>query len=914
MSNSKNKIKNPALIVMQRELKSYFSGVIAYIVIGLFLLITGFFFFSVFFLNGRAELRNYFSLLPMILSFLIPALTMRLFAEENRSGSIETLLTLPVTEFQVVLGKYLASLISTLIMLAPTLFYVVTVAIFGTPDYGPIVGGFIGAIFLCAAFTSIGCFASAITKNQIVAWITGVLICFALTMLDSISFLMPPVVVKFINYLSTSYHFDSICKGILDSRDFIYLISVIVVFFTITVLLQKKGAKWSKNLKLDFSLFAVLILLGNIVSVNSFKKIDLTEEKTFSLSNASKTLIKNIDEPLTVRVFMDKNLPSQFAQVSQYVQDILKEYKAVGNKNFNVYFMDMSKEENIQMALKYGVDQVNDQYISNNSVSFKADFRGLAILYADNIEVINPINSSAGFEYIFTNKISKMINNNDVLNNLSENDKITVTLLLTDSVKKFDSASYEQIKQVVQESFDNVNKKQLGRMNLQVKDISDSEFEENKQKYGLQEIQVPVQLQNKTETVYKLSIGMIVSKKDDFRVLPVRFVQTPFGTIQLNGLENNEELITQGILSLLSKQVSIGYITGHGEHNLDDNKDGMPLKRLLGVNYQIQNIDITKEDIPFNINSIIINGPILEFSKEDLYKIDQFVMKGGNLLVFMDSGVENPMANYGGPLFTESPCNLNTFLESYGIKCDKEYVFDKRCAVNRESQDGNSNVYYIPVVQKDSMAKKHPVTQNLSNVMMFLNGPIDVSKAMENKNLKVTKLIQTSPQAWTKKVQETPIMGEYPPTSKEQMSTQTLAVLVEGIFNSAFTKDAEGVDSLNFINSSRLPGKIMVFSSSFNTTAGCIQGNGSAPVEHILLNAADYLNGNEEMCTMRTKGMGENMLNIKSEALAVVMQYFNIIGLPILVAVVCIVILILRKKRRIRIREFYNPNDERSIK
>ena len=191
------KSKKPAFIIMNRELKSFFTGPIGYIVIGLYLLITGALFFSTFFLNNRAELRQLFGWMPVILSFVVPALTMRLFAEEKRVGSIETLMTLPVTEVDVVLGKFLASFCGTLIMIAPTLFYVVTAEVFGSPDYGPIIGGYIGAAFLCASFTAIGLFASSITKNQIIAFFTGFIICIVLTMIDSFLVFLPAPIVSF---------------------------------------------------------------------------------------------------------------------------------------------------------------------------------------------------------------------------------------------------------------------------------------------------------------------------------------------------------------------------------------------------------------------------------------------------------------------------------------------------------------------------------------------------------------------------------------------------------------------------------------------------------------------------------------------------------------------------------------------
>lgn len=235
------KSKNPAIIIMKRELKSYFSGPIAYIVSGLFLIINGFLFFSTFFLNNSANLRSFFANLPLLLSFFVPALTMRLFSEEKRIGSIETLMTLPVTEVNVVTGKYLASLISTLAMIAPSIFYVITAEIFGAPDYGPIIGGYLGAIFLSASFTAIGLFASSVTKNQIIAFFTGFIICIFMTLIDNFLVFFPAPVVTFLGFFSANQHFLAISRGIIDTRDILYFISITVLFFTITVKIQQNA-------------------------------------------------------------------------------------------------------------------------------------------------------------------------------------------------------------------------------------------------------------------------------------------------------------------------------------------------------------------------------------------------------------------------------------------------------------------------------------------------------------------------------------------------------------------------------------------------------------------------------------------------------------------------------------------------
>ena len=236
------KPQSPACIIMKRELKAYFTSPVAYLVSVLFLVVSGIFFYfgfmpfyGGFFLMDRAELRAFFSALPHILSFIIPAVTMRLFAEEKRSGSIETLMTLPVTDTDVVTGKYLASFIGSLVMLLPTLLFIIPAEVYGSPDYGPIAGGFIGAIFLCASFTAIGIFTSAITKNQIIAFLAGIAICVALTMIDFLLIFLPSGLSSFLSFISAKAHFTSIARGIIDSRDFIYFISLTALFFAATV-------------------------------------------------------------------------------------------------------------------------------------------------------------------------------------------------------------------------------------------------------------------------------------------------------------------------------------------------------------------------------------------------------------------------------------------------------------------------------------------------------------------------------------------------------------------------------------------------------------------------------------------------------------------------------------------------------
>lgn len=227
--------------IFKKEFKGFFVSPVAYIVISIFLILTGWFFFSTFFLFGQAEMRNFFSLLPVIFSFIVPAVTMRLFSEEFSAGSYELLVTMPVTSLDVILGKFLAAVAFIGIMLVPTFSYGIFISLLGDLDWGPVLGGYTGAILLGAAFSGIGILASSLTRNQIVAFITGMALCFILTLLDKMLFFLPDALLSIFQYLAADYHFQNISRGIIDSRDLLYFISIcFVMLYGTNLVIQGK--------------------------------------------------------------------------------------------------------------------------------------------------------------------------------------------------------------------------------------------------------------------------------------------------------------------------------------------------------------------------------------------------------------------------------------------------------------------------------------------------------------------------------------------------------------------------------------------------------------------------------------------------------------------------------------------------
>jgi len=230
------------LHIAGKEFRTYFVSPIAYIVISVFLMVTGWFFFTTFFLYNQADLRSFFTLLPLIFSFVVPAITMRLFSEEYNVGSYEVLFTLPVSYFDVIFGKFLAGVLFVVVMLVPTLAYSITASLLGQLDWGPVAGGYVGAIFLGAAFTAIGLLASAMTRNQIIAFIVGMAICFSLTLVSKMLFFFPESLLGLLEYIGADFHFQNVSKGIIDSRDIVYFLSVCFVgLYGSYLVLQEKN-------------------------------------------------------------------------------------------------------------------------------------------------------------------------------------------------------------------------------------------------------------------------------------------------------------------------------------------------------------------------------------------------------------------------------------------------------------------------------------------------------------------------------------------------------------------------------------------------------------------------------------------------------------------------------------------------
>ncbi|MGR3218916.1 MAG: ABC transporter permease [Candidatus Anammoxibacter sp.] len=231
----------PALF--RKEISSYFLSPIAYIVIAVFLVYTGFFFSTSLFENKIVSLKYSVMYIQFILPFLVPIITMRLFSEETKSGTIETLMTAPVSDFEVVIGKFLAAFGLYCVMIFSTLIYVVFLSWVGDPDYGSIITSYIGLLLMGSVYISVGLLTSAVTKNQIIAAVIGIVGLLFLLVIGLVHYMVGEgFLSECFKYIGTFDHWETFTKGLVDSRDIIYYISltVLLLFITIRVVESRK--------------------------------------------------------------------------------------------------------------------------------------------------------------------------------------------------------------------------------------------------------------------------------------------------------------------------------------------------------------------------------------------------------------------------------------------------------------------------------------------------------------------------------------------------------------------------------------------------------------------------------------------------------------------------------------------------
>jgi ABC-2 type transport system permease protein len=326
--------------VLLKELKSFFGSITGYLVMAVFLLLSGLFLFVFegefnILISGYNDLTPFFKLAPWILIFLTPAVCMKSFSDERKQGTLELLLTKPLSHWQIVLGKFSGALILIVLTILPTFAYLMVLNGLGYPpgniDWGSTLGAYLGLVFLVTAYTAIGIFTSILTENQIVAFIVAAVLSFVIYFgFEGLAPLMEGNT-QFVASLGMESHFRSISRGVLDTRDLLYFVSLTFLFLLATVWrlqhLNTEGKKlWKSFMVMPIALIVVLLL--NIGSQNIFKRWDLTADQRYTLSEATKSLLEEINSPLFIDVFLEGKFPSEIKRLQQETQQLLEEFKA----------------------------------------------------------------------------------------------------------------------------------------------------------------------------------------------------------------------------------------------------------------------------------------------------------------------------------------------------------------------------------------------------------------------------------------------------------------------------------------------------------------------------------------------------------------------------------------------------------
>ncbi|MFQ5646418.1 MAG: Gldg family protein [bacterium] len=415
------------LTITKKELRAYFNSPIAYITITVYLVLVNWLAFQSFFIEGQANIRYFLGIQPWVFLLFVPAVSMRVWAEEKRQATFEVLMTFPVRDLEVVWGKFLAGFIFLAVSLALTLPLPFTANWLGNLDWGPVIGGYLGALLMGTAYLAIGLFASSLTVNQIIAFITGTAISFGFLIIGQEIFLfsLPNYLADFFRYTGLGSHFISIRRGVIDTRDLCYFFSLIFLFLTLNIRViesrfwSKAGKKgklvYSGNLFVSVGMLLGVIVAVNLLSRNFFTRFDLTQQKEYTLSRATRRILANLDDTLTITGYFSRDLPSHVQPVVERVKDMLDEYKAYGGSRVRTALVDPADDQTLQEKLRVlGIPMVQLNIIERDQAQIKDGYMGISLMYEGRSAGLPVIQNTKSLEYELTAAIRKLRNRNRV--------------------------------------------------------------------------------------------------------------------------------------------------------------------------------------------------------------------------------------------------------------------------------------------------------------------------------------------------------------------------------------------------------------------------------------------------------------------------------------------------------------------
>jgi ABC-2 type transport system permease protein len=402
--------------IARRELRSYFDQPTAYVLIVAFLAISLFLAFRTMYGMSVASLRPIFDLLPVLFAVFIPAATMRTLAEERRSKTLDWLRAQPVSETEVVVGKFLGDWAFVLLALAGTVPTAIGVLLVSTADPGIVLAQYLGAAFLAAQLTAVGVWASSFTRNQITAFIVAAAVSFTLFLigLPIVQIGLPPSTAGVLARLSVLGHFENVARGVVDLRDVLYFGSTTGLFLMLAVGAVSaerlsRARPEHRRLRLGAAVVITLVVVLNLLGSRIRGRLDLTKDDLYTLSAGTKTLLGDLDDLVQIKLFASTELPPEVQLQLRDVRDLLSDMRRASNGNLLVSELDPVRDEDVGAeASELGIYPVEFNVLRDDNFEIRQGYYGLAVVYADESEVTPLIQRTDDLEFQLASQIHRM--------------------------------------------------------------------------------------------------------------------------------------------------------------------------------------------------------------------------------------------------------------------------------------------------------------------------------------------------------------------------------------------------------------------------------------------------------------------------------------------------------------------------
>ncbi len=904
------------LSITAKELKLYFGSPMALIFVGVFLVLTLFVFFWVdsFFARGAADVRALFAWMPILMIFLVSALTMHQWSREEESGNLQVLLTMPIRLVELVAGKFLSALALVAVALALTLFLPVTVASLGNLDWGPVIGGYLAALLLASSYIAIGLFLSSRTNNQLVALVGTAFVCSLFQAIGSpvITDLFGATAGDLLRQFGTGSRFESIERGVVDFRDLIYYLSLTVFCLALNIV-SLDSKRWSKaahlrshrfNGRLSLALVGLnLLALNLLIAPLGAARLDLTQYSEYSLSEVTRSLLADLGEPLLIRGYFSEDSHPALTPLIPRVKDTLREYQLAADGKLELEFVDpltnpeMEREANQIHGIRPTPLQVSDR----GGVSLVNVYFDVFIAYGDQTaslnfsELIDIVDTPLGaevrlrnLEYDLTSAIQRVVYGfqslDAILAALTEPAQLTL-YLSSATLPEWMAEVSQTVETVTQEMADaNPARVSFGVVDMSAADVEITETE-LLERYQIQ----PVATSFFAEETFFLHL--VIEAGGDIQVL------YPSGDLSQaeirNAIESSLKRSSSGFLKVIGLWTPPSSGADQFGRQMPSLQQYSILEDTLRENHELRRVTLDEGQLAADIDVLILLAPH-SLTELQRYAVDQYIMRGGSVIAAAGHyrlGIDP----YVGTLKLDVNENgIEDLLESYGIVVGDTVVMDMQNApfpvqVQRDvgdmvvSEIQAINYPFFADVRADKLDADNPVVSNLQLLTMSWASPVRIDETVLTE-ARISTLIRSSDNAWeTTNTNPEPDLQTFPdfgfPLGDEQSSIP-LAIAVEASFESYFSDkpspfaadaaaaedDAETTEPVALIERSPDNSRIIVLGSAEFVNDNVYQISASFGGDRFLsniqfiANAIDWFTEDVSLSSIRSRGSSARIL------------------------------------------------------